>query len=70
MDYDGLLLTDLMIDRVPRHTVDSPHMAGQHGDGFILLDMVDVDLVVLGPRGYKGLIHSAETTVNGVKALK
>ena len=67
---DLLMFTDLMIDWVPCHTVDSPHMPSQHSDGLILLDMVDVDLVILGAGGNKGLVCSTKTTVNGVKALK
>lgn len=44
----SLIITDLMVDRVPGHTVDGPHMASQHRDRLVLLDMVDVDLVILG----------------------
>ena len=39
--------TNLVVDRVPGHTVDRPHMAAQHCDGFVPLDVVNVDLEVV-----------------------
>ena len=34
----------LVIDRVPGHTVDRPHVAAEHCDGVVPLDVVYVDL--------------------------
>ena len=36
--------THLVIDRVPGHTVHRPHVAAEHCDGVVPLDVVNVDL--------------------------
>ena len=36
--------THLVVDRVPGHTVDRPHVAAEHCDGVVPLHVVDVDL--------------------------
>ena len=36
--------THLVIDWVPGHTVDCPHVAAEHCDGIVPLHVVDVDL--------------------------
>jgi len=55
---------DPRVDGVPRDAVDRPAVAGQDGDRRLLLDVVDVHLVVLGPRRYEVLLGTAETAEN------
>ena len=59
-----------MINRIPGNTVDGAGVTSEDSDGFISLDMVNVNLVVLGSRGHKRLIHASKTTVDGIKALE
>ena len=70
---------------VPGDTVDSPEVATEHCYGLVSLHMVYVDLgstrlrrrlirgtaplVILGARGYEGLVHSPKAAVYGVEAL-
>lgn len=60
---------DLMINRIPGNTVDGAGVTSEDSDGFISLDMVNINLVVLGSGGHKRLIHASKTTVDGIKAL-
>ena len=60
----------LGVDGVPGDAVDGPGVAAQHGDGLVPLDVEDVDLVILGPRGHEGLVHATKTAVDHVKALR
>ena len=59
-----------MINRIPGDTVDGAGVTSEDSDGFVSLHVVNVNLVVLRPRGHKRLVHASETTVDGVKALE
>jgi hypothetical protein len=53
---------DSRINRIPGDAVHRPAVSGQDRDGRFLLDVVDVNLVVLGSRGHKILTGASETT--------
>ena len=59
-----------MINRVPGDTVDSACVTSEDSNGFVSLDVIDVNLVVLRPGGHERLVHASKTTVDGVKALE
>ena len=55
---------NLRVHGVPGHAVHSPGVAAEDGDGLVPLDVEDVDLVILGTRGYKGLVYTSITAVD------
>lgn len=59
----------LMIDWIPRHTVDCSAVSAQHGDGLIPPHMEDVDLHILRARRYEGLVKAAKAAMDRVEAL-
>lgn len=59
----------LMVDRVPRNTVDCPTVTAENSNGFVPPHMEDVHLVVLRTRSNKGLIKTTKAAVDRVKAL-
>lgn len=59
----------LMVDRVPRDTVDCSTVAAQHSNGLISPHMKDVNLVVFRARGDEGLVKATKAAVDGVEAL-
>ena len=44
LSRQGQADTHLVIHRVPGHTVHRPHVAAEHRDGVVPLDVVNVDL--------------------------
>ena len=62
--------SNLGVNGVPGDTIDRPGVAAEDGNGLVPLDVEDVHLVVLGTRGYKGLVHASKTAVDHVKALQ
>ena len=57
-------MSNLRVHGVPGDAVHSPGVAAEDGDGLVPLDVEDVDLVVLGTRGYKGLVYTTITAVD------
>ena len=48
-----------MINRIPGDTVDGAGVTSEDSDGFVSLHVVNVNLVVLRPRGHKRLVHAS-----------